>query len=261
MIDTWIDDFERISTNALASEWFVSPLEYHWPDGKNLFDKIFHAGIAPNANFDEMITPSIFQTVMQVDFRAKMTVFAFMREDIAKSFGVEIESGLLSLYQLDFLPCLSQWIYVVEGYCRKLFSVSSSSNVKSAGWTIPTTGDATRDRLIDSLSRALAKYLDGVMFKNVSDPHIERLSRHLLLHGNLENKGFFNQKNCLILMFLLDALVVIEMVKNKSFPAVFDDRPGEAERISRRKTLYMAHLKHAFANDNLLKIAVLKEHL
>jgi hypothetical protein len=227
VIDTWIDDFERVSKNALSLEWFVSPLEYHWPNGKNLLDSIFHAGGSPNATFDEMVSPTLYQTAMQVDFRAKMMVFAFMRETIAKSFGVEIESGLLSPYQLDFLPCLSQWIYVVEGYCRKLFSVSSSSNVKSAGWTVPTTGDATRDRLIKSLSEALAKYLDGVMFKSVSDPHIERLSRHLLLHGNLENKSFFNQKNCLLLMFILDALVVIEMVKTKNFPAVFDHRSGE----------------------------------
>jgi hypothetical protein len=108
---------------------------------------------------------------------------------------------------------MSQWIFVVEGYCRKLFLVSASSNVKSTSWTIPMSGDAKLDRLIRSLSEALAKYLDGVMFKSVSDPHIERLSRHLLLHGNLENKNFFSQKNCLLLMSILDAPVVIEMVK------------------------------------------------
>jgi hypothetical protein len=261
MIDTWIDDFEKVSKNALDQEWFVSPLEYHWPDLKNLLDKIFRAGGSPSSRFDEMVSPELYKASMQVDFRAQMMVLAFMRQDIAKSFGVEIESGLLSLYQLDFLPCLSQWMYVVEGYCRKLFSVSSSSNVKSTSWTVPTTGDAIWDRLIKSLSEALAKYLDGVMYRKVSDPHVERLSRHLLLHGNLENKSSFNQKNCLLLMFILDSLVVIEMVKNKDFPAVFDDRPGEAERIERRKALYMIQLKHVFADANLLKIGVLKEHV
>jgi hypothetical protein len=261
MTDTWIDDFENVSKNALAQEWFVSPLEYHWPDGKNLFDKIFQAGGSPSAGFDEMVSPHLYKVAMQVDFRAKMMVYAFMRQDIAKSFCVEIESGLLSLYSLNFLPCLSQWIYVVEGYCRKLFSVSSFSNVKSSGWIVPTTGDTMRDRLIQSLSEALAKYLDGVMFKSGSDPNIERLSRHLLLHGNLENKNFFSQKNCLLLMFILDALVVIEMMKHEAFPAVFYNRPGEADRIERRKTLYMMQLTHAFADLNLLKINVLKEHL
>jgi hypothetical protein len=99
------------------------------------------------------------------------------------------------------------------------------------------------------------------MFKSATDPHIERLSRHLLLHGNVGNKEFFSQKNCLLLMFILDALVVIEMVKNRAFPAVFDDQLGEAERIKRRKSLYMLQLKHAFQDDNLLKIEVLKEHV
>ena len=261
MVGDWIDDFETASKNALTVDWFVSPLEYYWPNGKKLIDQVFRAGGSPSAQFDKMVAPQLYQTALNVDFRAKMMVYAFMREDIAKSFGVEIESGLLSLYQLDFLPCLSQWIYVIEGYCRKLFSVSSSSNVKSSGWTVPTTGDANRDRLIKTLSDALAKYLDGILFRGVSDPHIERLSRHLLLHGNLENNSFFSQKNCLLLMFILDALAVIEMVKNKNFPAVFEDRSGESERIDRRKTLYMAQLRRAFADENLLKISVLEQHV
>jgi hypothetical protein len=100
------------------------------------------------------------------------------------------------------------------------------------------------------------------MFKNVTDFQIERLSRHLLLHGNVENKKFFSQKNCLLLMFILDALVVIEMAKNRAFPEeLFYERPGEAEKIERRKSLYMMHIKHALHDENLLKIAVLKEHL
>ncbi|WP_215769192.1 hypothetical protein [Gluconobacter sp. P5B12] len=261
MINTWIDDFEKVNKNALAAEWFVSPLEYLWSDGKNHFDKIFRDGVTPHSRFDQMVSPTLYRTTMQVDFRAKMTVFAFMRETIANSYGVEFESGLLAFYQLDYLACLSQWIYVIEGYCRKLFSVTSPSNVKYSHWIIPRTGDTTRDRLIKCLAEALGKYLDGIMFKRESDPHIERLSRHLLLHGNLENKDFFSQKNCLILMFLLDALVVIEMVKNMNFPTIFSERPGEVERIKRRKALYMMKLKHAFADENILKIELLKEYL
>ena len=260
MIDAWIDDYERVSKNALGAEWFISPLAYFWPDGKTLFDKIFQAGSSPHAAFDEMVSPAIYRTVMQTDFRAKMMVLSFMREPIGSSFGLEIESGLLGLYELDFLSCISQWIYVVEGYCRKLYSVSSTSNVKTAGWTVPTTGEATRDQIIKVLSDALSNYFNDVLFKKVSDPNVQRLSRHLLLHGNIANKDFFSQKNCLLIMFVLDALVVVEMVKNKNFPTFFDDRPGEAERIEGRKELYMVHLKHAMANENLLKIAILKEH-
>ena len=260
-MDAWIDDYEKVAQNAHAVEWFVSPLEYHWPDGKRLMDAIFRSGGSPNPNFDDHMAPHIFKSSMQVDFRVKMMVFAFMRQSVAASFGVEIESGLLALYRLGFLECLSQWVYVVEGYCRRLFSVSSMSNVKSTGWTIPVTGDVTRDRLLATISAALASYLDGIMFAFVNDAHLERLSRHLLLHGNVQNRKFFSQKNCLILMFILDALVVIEMVRNNAFPAVFFEQGDESKRIERRVQLYMEQLKHAFADQNLLKIELLGEHV
>ena len=261
MADSWIDDFETVSANALTYEWFASPLEYHWPDARTLLNRLFGAPGASSAGFDQMVAPALYKMSMQVDFRAKMTVYAFMRQSISQSFGLEIESGLLSFYQLDFLGCLSQWIFVIEGYCRKLFQVTSQSNVKSAGWTIPHTGNLDRDRLITALSGALATYLDSILYLSASNPHVERLSRHLLLHGNAENNKFFSQKNCLILMFLLDALVTIEMVTTGDFPAVFNDRPGEAERIERRKTLYMLQLQHAFDDTNLLRINVLEEHV
>jgi hypothetical protein len=99
------------------------------------------------------------------------------------------------------------------------------------------------------------------MFRGTSDFHIERLNRHLLLHGNVQNKSFFNQKNCLLLLFVLDALVVIEMVKNGDFPQVFDVREGESERIERRQHIYIKQLEHAFHDENILKLEILKEHL
>ena len=260
-MDAWTNDYKRVSQNAETIEWFVSPLEYHWPDGKTLIDKIFRVGGSPNSTWDEHISPALFKSAMQVDFRPKMMVFAFMRQPVSKSFGLEIESGLLALYRLDFLECLSQWTYVVEGYCRRLFSVASLSNVKSSGWTIPKTGDATRDRLIDAIATALSSYLDGIMFAFTNNPHLERLSRHLLLHGNAQNRKFIIQKNCLILLFVLDALVVIEMVSNGDFPAVFDEQGDESSRIARRTVLYMKQLEHAFSDQNLLKIDLLREHV
>lgn len=99
------------------------------------------------------------------------------------------------------------------------------------------------------------------MFRSTSDFHVEKLNRHLLLHGSVANKSFFSQKNCLILMFILDALVVIEMAKNRAFPAIFDEREDESKRIERRKFIYGKELEHAFQDEFLLKAEVLKEHL
>ncbi len=259
-IDEWLADYDRVSANANALEWFVSPLEYHWSDGKRIFDAMFRSGGSPNPNFDEMVSPDLFRSSMQVDFRAKMMVFAFMRQSISGSFGVEIENGLLALYRLDFFECLSQWVYVVEGYCRKLFSVQSLSNVKSSSWSIASIGDVSRDRIIASIRNALSSYLDGILFASGNDLNIQRLSRHLLFHGNVQNKKFFSQKNCLIVMFILDALVTIEMVKSSAFPAIFDEEGDEHARIQRRKQLYSKQLEYTFSDQNLLKIQVLGEH-
>lgn len=261
MIEGWVSEYEATNQNALTAEWFVSPLAYSWPDGKELFDKVFPGPTVPSSNLDEMVAPEILKSSMQVDFRAKMIVFAYMRQDISKSFGFEIENGLIHLYRLDFMSCLSQWIYVVEGYCRKLFSVSSLQNVRPNSWQLPTSGDAVLDRLIAKLATSLEGYLNGVMFRSTRDFHLETLNRHLLLHGNVANKSFFSQKNCLILMFILDALVVIEMAKNQSFPAVFEEHNDEGDRIERRKVMYMKQLEHAFQDESLLKTEILQEHL
>ena len=260
MNDDWQNDFERTNQNALSVDWFVSPLEYSWPDGKQLFDKLFHAASSPSSQFDELFFPEIYKKSMQIDFRAKMMVFAFMRQDISKSYGLEIENGLMHLYRLDFASCISQWIYVIEGYCRKLFSVTSIQNVRPSSWTIPVSGSARHNSFIQSLSTCLSGYLSGVLFQGTSDFSTERLSRHLLLHGNVQNKSFFSQKNCLILMFLIDALVVIEMARNKQFPQVFSEREGELEKIKRREYVYAKLMESAFHDDNLLRIEMLKEH-
>ena len=259
-MDEWADAYEIVNRNARGAEWFVSPLEYYWPDGKRIFDAVFQAGLVQSAGLDELLPPQLFKTAMQVDFRAKMMVYAFMRQPVSKTFGLEIEGGLLALYRIDFLECLSQWTYVVEGFCRQIFSVSSLSNVKSSGWTIPVTGDTARDRMIHVVARALASYLDGIVFAPSNNPQSERMSRHLLLHGNAQNRKFFSQKNCMIMMFALDALVFVEMVKNGSFPTVFHSQGDEDARIEARKHLYMQHLEHAFADENLLKVQLLGQH-
>lgn len=257
----WHNDFERTNQNALSVDWFVSPLEYFWPDGKQRFDKLFPAPSRASSEFDESSSPSIYMTSMQIDFRAKMMVFAFMRQEISKSYGLEIENGLMHLYRLDFASCISQWIYVIEGYCRKLFAVTSIQNVHPGSLTIPVAGSARHDSFIQSLSTCLSVYLSRVLFTGTSDFSTERLSRHLLLHGNVQNKGFFSQKNCLNLMFLLDSLVVIEMARNKQFPQVFNEREGESEKIKQRKYLYQKLRESAFHDDNLLRIEILKDHL
>jgi hypothetical protein len=260
MTENWNDDYEDTNQNALTVEWFVSPLEYSWPDGKNILDKIFGAPSRPNRQFDELCSPSIYQTSMKFDFRAKMLVYAFMRQDIAKSYSLEIENGLMHLYRLDFASCISQWIYVIEGYCRKLFQVTSLQNVRPSSWTIPTAGNTDHDTYIQIISTALSNYLSGVLFRGTNDFSTEKLSRHLLLHGNSENKDIYSQKNCLVLMFILDALVTIEMAKNLQFPQVFTDLEGEPEKIDRRKHMYSKLMKSTFDDDNILRINILSDH-
>jgi len=260
MTEDWQNDFEGTNQNALTADWFISPLEYSWPDGKQLFDKLFPVASRPSKQFDKLCSPEIYKTSMTFDFRAKMMVFAYMRQDISKSYGLEIENGLMHLYRLDFASCISQWIYVIEGYCRKLFSVTSLQNVRPNSWDIPTSESEIHDSFIQTLSKCLSDYLSRVLFQGTSDFSTEKLSRHLLLHGNIQNKSIFSQKNCLVLMFLLDALVVIEMAKNQQFPQVFSEREGELKKIERRKHLYSKLMESAFHDDNLLRIETLNEH-
>ncbi len=138
--------------------------------------------------------------------------------------------------------------------------VQSRSNINISKWKIPLSGDVGQDKIIDAFSNALKKYVHGIMLTSTSTSSIDRLNRNIVLHGNAENKDIFSQKNCLILMFLLDALVVIEMMKNKAFPTVFSDLLGEAERVEQRRILYQAQLAYAFDPLNLLKVALLKQH-
>ena len=61
-------------------------------------------------------------------------------------------------------------------------------------------------------------------------------------------------------MFLLDALVVIEMARNKQFPQVFSEREGELEKIKGREYIYAKLIESSFHDDNLQRIEMLKEH-
>jgi hypothetical protein len=261
MTPSWIADYKQTSKNALTVDWFVSPLEYAWGNGRAIAERAFPAPSVQSAGFDEILAPKLYQVAMTFDFRAKMMVYAFMREPIAKTQALEIESGLMHLFGLNFMSCLSQWIYVVEGYCRNLFRVRNMKKVESRSWTIPTTGDITRDNTIRVVCKALGDYLDNVVYKHTSDMQTKKLNRHLMLHGNRHSAAFYSQKNCLSLMFVLDALVFVEMVKNGHFPQIFQDGPGEPDRISRRKRAYSYEMEHALQPQNLLKISLLDEHL
>lgn len=257
----WIADYTCTASNALTVEWFVSPLEYSWPDGRHQADQAFRAPSSQGPAFDRLLAPALYKSAMAFDFRAKMMVYAYMREPIAKSYGLEIEGGLCSLYGLDFRSCLAQWIYIVEGYCRQLFQVTANSNVKAVAWAIPTTGDALRDKVIGAVCIALGNYLDQVVYQSTTDGKTTRLSRHLMLHGNLRNSAFYSQKNCLSLMFVLDALVFIEMVANGNFPAVFQDRSGDTQRIAKRKGVYAYEMQQSMQEPNLQKISLMDEHV
>jgi hypothetical protein len=61
---------------------------------KGLADTAFRGPSTQNATFDRHIAPELYKVAMKFDFRAKMMVYAFMREPVA----LEIESGPISLF-------------------------------------------------------------------------------------------------------------------------------------------------------------------
>jgi hypothetical protein len=92
VIDSWVDDFEKVSANALAQDWFVSPLEYHWPDAKKMCDQMFRAGAGPSPVFDEHVSSALYQMSMNSDLRAKMMVYAFMRHEISSLLELRLKT-------------------------------------------------------------------------------------------------------------------------------------------------------------------------
>jgi len=261
MFNDWIDDYKKTNANAMSGDWFVSPLEYFWPDGKEIFDKIFAAPTSSSRIFDSLVAPELFKKWMTCHFRAQMIVLGFMKQNISKTYGLEIENGLMHLYRLDFLSAISQWTYIIEGYSRKLFKVQSNQSSKYKDWTIPKVNDKNLDDLISCLADCLGDFFNSVLFASSNDRNLETINRHLLLHGNAENNNVFNQKNCLILMFCLDALLVIEMVQSRVFPGMLDSSKEDENKVKKREFLYGQILKSAFEDENLLKIEILKEHV
>lgn len=261
MFTDLMDDYKKTNTNAMSSGWFVSPLEYFFPDGKEVFDKVFAVSAINNSNFDNLVAPALFKNAMNTHFRSQMMVLGFMKQNISKSYSLEIENGLMHFYRLDFLSTISQWIYVIEGYSRQLFKVKSNQSSKHKDWTIPKVNDKSLDDLISCLADSLGTFVNNVLFASSNNTNIETINRHLLLHGNAQNNNIFSQKNCFVLMFALDALLVIEMVQNRVFPMMFQSNNEDNGKISKRKVLYSQILKSVFENENVLKIEILKEHV
>lgn len=262
MNPSWIADYTQTASHALVAEWFVSPLEYSWPGGKRIADATFAGTSQLSEGFDSQFAPHLYREAMTFDFRAKMMVFAYMREPVAKSYALEIEGGLCSLYGLDFRSSIAQWIYLIEGYCRRLFDIKDHEKLRASSWTLPMAGTDLGNQTIAAIAKALGEYLDGVVFKptTAASSQSTRLSRHLMLHGNLENRAFYSQKNALCLMFVLDALVLIEMLSHNHLPAMVRLEEGDEGRIARRKRVYADAMAHAMEDANLVKLAVMDEH-
>lgn len=251
-----LNQFKQINNNAYNAKWFISPLEYSWTNGQKLFEELFKEARKPSLQFDELSSPQIYQTSMQCNFRSQIIVLAFMKQNIAKSYGLEIENGLMHLYKLDFVSCISQWIYVIEGYCRKLFNIN---NIKQK-WILPTCKDLCCNTYITTISVELERYVKDILFASTKVYNNQILNRHVLYHGNNQNSDIFNQKNCLILMFLLDALVCIESASNGALPYLFSPTTEEKNKINRRQYLYHTLLKNTLSEDDLLRSSILKEH-
>ena len=253
-----IVDFRKTSKNAIANKWIISPLEYFWPDGKKLFDTIFNEKSISSLE----VAPAIYKTCMNPHFRANMIVLGFMREPISKKFSLEIENGLLNFYRLDFLSAISQWIYIIEGYMRIIFKVKNGqSAISPDNWEIPETDNPHYDNIINNFIESLSLFSKEILFCKDYNSNSIDLNRHLLLHGKINNKDFFSQSNGLKLLFVLDTLVAIEMVKNKNFPAIFNTNEKENKMIETRKVVYQNELSLTMENHNLMKIQILKEHV
>jgi len=254
-----IVDFRKTSKNAINNKWIISPLEYFWPDGKSLFDNIFKEN---NTVSSEIIAPLIYKNCMNFHFRANMMVLGFMKQPISKKFSLEIENGLLNFYKLDFLSTISQWIYIIEGYMKIIFNViDGQSSINPDNWEIPETDDVHYDNIINNFTESLSLFSKDILFCKNYDSNSIDLNRHLLLHGKINNKEFFSQSNALKLLFALDTLLTIEMVKNKVFPSVFSCSNQELKMIKNRKIIYQNELSLSMENHNLMKIQLFKEHL
>lgn len=261
MSNSWICDYSNVCDNALNYKCFISPIEYSYPDGKRINDLLFKNQSHHSHDLYNKITPKLYKQAMQFEFRAKLMVCAFMKEPIAKKFGLEVEQGLFHLYGQNYRSCLSQWIYVIEGYCRQLFSVKSTSNVKQNSWDIPKTGIAKRDLIIQTISDALGSYLDEVFYKSSAQFNGVELNRHILLHGNLKNNEFYCQKNCLSVMYVLDALIYIELESNNHTLGALEESPEDTKSIKRRVSAYQNEMQGVFNDSNILKSEIIKEHI
>lgn len=253
-------DFLGTSKNALNKNWTISPLDYFWADGKKLFDKVFAHD--SKDELDDCIIPILYKMTMQCDFRAKMMVLCYMKEPVISKFSLEIENGLLHFYGLDFISTISQWIYVFEGILRDMFGLSKQKEiVEHNKWNIPIAKDSTYQDLMDVFIDSIKNFTKNVLFQSNEDFQTTSINRHLLSHGKVYNKDFFSQTNCLKLLFSLDTLLMIELLKNGNFPKVFDTTEEEKIMINKRINLYSSSLSTVFSVHNLLKVEVIKEHL
>ena len=262
-LENLIDDFVSSSKNALSMNWIISPLDYFWIDGKNFFDKVFHSVSTPSSEIDNQIAPLLFRNLlMQVDFRAKFMVVGYMREPHLKKFSLEIEQGFLSFYSLDFISSITNWIFVFEGVIRELFELSSQKYIlKFDKWAAINSDDIYEQKLLDIFTQSLQGFVENVLFKSVEDKNSTIINRHILSHGKVYNKAFYNQANALKLIFALDSLLMIEMIQNQNFPKMLDISKTQEESVVKRTELYQHLLKQIFDDHNLLKKEILKEHL
>ncbi len=253
-------DFLKTNNNALSSNWTISPLDYFWADGKNLFDKVFL--ISHDNELDKLIVVELYKMTMQCDFRAKMIVLCYMKESNISKFSLEIENGLLHFYGLDFVSTISQWIYVFEGIIRDMFGLNGQSEIiKHDRWNELNAKNPEYQKLMDAFVESIKNFTKNVLFQRDEDLQAISINRHLISHGKVYNKDFFSQSNCLKLLFALDTLLMIEMLKNGTFPKVFSPSESENIMIDRRISLYSTKLQMVFDNYNLLKNEIMKEHL
>lgn len=155
-------NFIQTSSNAILSNWIISPLDYFYSDGRKLFDKIF-----TNAHTEELhdlIIPVFYKMTMQTDFRAKMMVLCYIKETCIPKLSLEIENGLLHFYGLDFVSTISQWIYVFEGILRDMFGLSGQSEItKHERWDQLDAINPEYQELLNAFVESIKNFTKNVL--------------------------------------------------------------------------------------------------
>ncbi len=253
-IDVFLIDYQKASSGLFKFHWIISPFEFQWPGANNIFKTCSN-----NGGIDEKLTPALlYRDSMIYNYRASIQVCVFLKYKESKKFAHIFENGLLCLYGLDYISCISQWMYIIEGYTRGLFNVAKASDISS--WKQPSSGLPEYDKIVSVLFEVFKEYYKNYLFRTEDDlqHNDSKLSRHTLLHGKKVNYSYFSQANSLRLLYAIETLLAIEMYSNGDF-LFFDYNEQQKKQIDKRVQLYSLAMGNTFSEESTLKLEIFNE--